>query len=90
MFDKKGFWYFLMFGAIVLWVAVIWLGYVIFPQSTVGKAVPFILTLMLHLSEIPISLKIGRAKGVPRARVIILTAIFGFTWWLPLKRGVFA
>ncbi|MBW2636726.1 MAG: hypothetical protein JRC86_04245 [Deltaproteobacteria bacterium] len=88
MLDKKGFWYFLMFGAIVLWVAVIWLGYVIFPHSAVGKAVPFVLTLMLHLSEIPISSKIGRAKGVPRARVIILTAIFGFTWWLPLKRGV--
>lgn len=90
MLDKKGFWYFLMFGAIVLWVAVIWLGYYLFPQSALGKAVPFLLTLALHLSEIPISLKIGRSKGIPRGRVITLTAIFGFTWWLPLKRGVLA
>jgi hypothetical protein len=90
MLDKKGLWYFLMFGAIVLWGAVIWLGYILFPHSAVGKAVPFILTLMLHVSEIPISWKIGRAKGISRSRVIILTAIFGFTWWLPVKRGVFA
>jgi hypothetical protein len=40
------------------------------------------------VAEIPVSSKIGKSKGVPRARVIVCTAIFGFTWWLPLKKGI--
>lgn len=89
MLEKKGFWYVLMFGALVLWAAVILLGLVLFPDNTAGKIALPVALLILHCAEIPISLKIGAAKGLPSSRVIIQTALYGFTWWLPLKRGVF-
>ncbi|MBW2544718.1 MAG: hypothetical protein JRD43_04500 [Deltaproteobacteria bacterium] len=89
MMKKKGFWYFLMSGAILLWIAVIWLGYVLFPDSVAGKAALPVLLLLMHCAEIPVSSKIGRAKGISGARIVVNTAIFGFTWWLPLKKGVF-
>jgi hypothetical protein len=38
MFEKKAFWYFLMFGAIALWVVVIGAGFLLFPDSAAGKA----------------------------------------------------
>ena len=88
MLQKKWFWYFLMSGAILLWVAVILLGFVLFPGSAVGKALLPVVVLVIHCAEIPVSLKIGKVKGVSPARVAINTAIFGFTWWLPLKKGV--
>ncbi len=88
MFEKKEFWYFLMSGALVLWVVVFWLGFFLFPESTTGKAVLPIALFVLHLAEVPLSLKIGKSKGVSRQRVVRNTLLFGFTWWLPLKKGV--
>ncbi len=89
MLEKKGFWYLLMFGALVLWVGVILLGLLLFPENTAGKAALPAALLLLHCAEIPISLKVGAAKGLPPSRVIVKTALYGFTWWLPLKKGVF-
>ena len=89
MLQSKGFWYFLMVGAIALWVGVIFLGFVLFPDNT-GAAllVPGALFLM-HCVEIPLSSKIGRERGLPMARVAIKTIIFGFTWWVPVWKGIF-
>jgi len=89
MLEKKGLWYVLMFGALVLWVVVILLGLILFPDNNAGKAVLPAALLILHCAEIPISLKVGAAKGLPSSRVIVNTALYGFTWWLPLKKGVF-
>ncbi len=88
MLRKKGFWYFLMSGAILLWSAVILLGFVIFPN---GANVAWLILgalLLLHCVEIPLSLKIGKAKGLSTAPVVFKTLLFGFTWWVPLKMGV--
>ena len=89
MFQMKGFWYFLMLGAIALWIGVIFLGFVLFPNNT-GAAllVPGALFLM-HCVEIPLSSKIGKERGLSTARVVVKTIIFGFTWWVPVKKSVF-
>jgi hypothetical protein len=89
MLLSKGFWYFMISGAIALWIGVIYLGFVLFPNNT-GAAllVPGVLLLM-HCAEIPVSSKIGRDKGLSFARVVVKTVIFGFTWWVPVKYGVF-
>jgi len=88
MFEKREFWYFLMFGALGLWIAVFLLGFLLFPESRTGKAALPIALFILHLSEVPLSLRIGKSKGISQQRVVINTLLFGFTWWLPIKRGV--
>jgi hypothetical protein len=89
MLLSKGFWYFLMAGAIALWIGVICLGFVLFPNNTgAALAVPGLLFLA-HCAEIPASSKIGRDKGLSLVRVVVKTLIFGFTWWVPVKKGVF-
>lgn len=87
MLGKKFFWYTLMFGAILLWVAVIVAGSQLF-ESAAGKAILPVGLFLLHCGELPISSGIGRAKGLSMFHTFIHTAIFGFTWWVPLKKGV--
>ena len=43
---------------------------------------------LLHPLELILSLPIGRAKGLRPEWTFAMTLLFGFTWWLPLKRGV--
>lgn len=43
-----------------------------------------------HVLEIPYAFKLlGKLNPAP-ARVIVGTLLFGFTWWLPAKRGIYA
>ncbi len=42
---------------------------------------------VIHCAEIPIGVRIGTRCRVSTARSAFMTAVFGFTWWLPLKRG---
>lgn len=88
MLEKREFWYFLMSGALALWVVVFWLSFLLFPESSIGKATLPIALFILHLAEVPLSLKIGKSRGISKQRVVFNTLLFGFTWWLPIKRGV--
>ena len=54
-----------------------WLGWVLF-----GALV------LLHIVELKTSLAIAKKHKVKTKRAVLMTLIFGFTWWLPLKRGV--
>lgn len=47
-----------------------------------------LLLLALHAAELPIALPLAREKGVPAGMAVLKNLLFGFTWWLPLKRGV--
>lgn len=87
--NSKGFWYFLMFGSICLFAFCIALGYFLFPDSPFLKWIFFIGLLAFHIVEIPLSsMKIGRAKNIPAPTIAAKTILFGFTWWLPLKKGI--
>lgn len=87
--NSKGFWYFLMFGSICLFAFSIWLGRYLFPDNCLLSWIIFLGLLALHIAEIPLSgLRIGREKNIPVPVVIVKTTLFGFTWWLPLKKGI--
>jgi hypothetical protein len=88
MLEKREFWYFLMSGALALWVVVFWLSFLLFPETSIGKVVLPIALFILHLAEVPLSLKIGKFRRISKLRVVLNTLLFGFTWWLPIKRGV--
>lgn len=60
-------------------------------REPVGSVRPWGIGLLvamtvIHCAEIPIGVKIGRKCGVAPARSAFMTAVFGFTWWLPVKR----
>ncbi len=87
--NNKGFWYFMMSGSIALFAFSIWLGYYLFPDNCLLSWIFFLPLFALHIVEVPlIGLKIGRDKNIPVPITIIKTLLFGFCWWLPLKKGI--
>jgi len=54
-----------------------WLGWVLFG-----------VLILLHIVELKTSLAIAKKHKVKTTRAFLMTVIFGFTWWLPLKRGL--
>ncbi|HSV97410.1 MAG TPA: hypothetical protein VLM75_10820 [Spirochaetota bacterium] len=86
MFNKKPFWYMLMAGAIGLYLIVL-TGFYFIPNTALIGAV-LIGLLVLHASEIPHAKRIALPKGISARTTVIKTMLFGFTWWLPLKKGV--
>ncbi len=88
MGSSKGFWIFLEAGAIGLAFLAIAAGYYLFPEGGIRAWSIFLALAVLHLAESPIGLAIGRAKNLSIPRTLIKTWLFGFTWWLPLKKGI--
>ncbi|MBN2282367.1 MAG: hypothetical protein JXO48_00590 [Deltaproteobacteria bacterium] len=88
MLKRKEFWYVLMFGAVALWIIVIIFGRLLF-ESPAGRALLPVALLALHCIEVPHALRVAGKRGFPSSRVMINTIIFGFTWWVPVSRGVF-
>ncbi|MES1924560.1 hypothetical protein [Salinisphaera sp. T31B1] len=45
--------------------------------------------MMIHMLEFPLAFIAVRDRGVRWGTTIMATLIFGFTWWVPTRRGVF-
>lgn len=45
--------------------------------------------LVAHVLEIPVAFKLLKDRNPAPLRVILGTFLFGFTWWLPAKRGIY-
>jgi len=86
--NSKGFWYFLMAGAVGLWVVVL-LAAILVPSISMIAWIVFIALAALHVLEFPlVSKKIADGKGISGSTAFIKTILFGFTWWLALKKGI--
>jgi len=83
---SKIFWYNLMAGALLLWPAVIILGY-FFEKPLWGWGV-FIALIILHASEIKKGMQVGSSRGISKTKSAVKTFIFGFTWWVPLGKNI--
>lgn len=88
--NTKAFWYFLQFGAIGLYAIALLSGYWLFPDSTQYAWSFFAGLVVLHTAEIPFIKNIGLEKNIPFSTIVVKTLLFGFTWWLPLKKGIIA
>ena len=49
----------------------------------------FLALMVLHLLEIRKAKSVGHGKGLTDQRSWLKNMLFGFTWWLPLERGIF-
>jgi len=88
MLESKGLWYLLMGSTVALWICAILVG-LVFSSSASGLALAVLVLLFVtHCAEIPVSSRVGREKGLSTSRVVVKTLIFGFTWWVAVKRGV--
>jgi hypothetical protein len=91
MLKNKLVWYVNMAGAAGGWLF-IFVGLAVNFESCFIQTAWWVVLLVwtiLHPLELAISLPIGKKAGVSLERTIIMTLIFGFTWWLPVKLGVF-
>jgi uncharacterized protein YhhL (DUF1145 family) len=91
MLKSRGFWYLMMAGAVLVWVFIV-AGLVRpFRNETLKRLWKSVaLTwLMGHPLELVLSRGIGAAAGVSPAKTLIKTMVYGFTWWLPVRLGVF-
>ncbi len=63
--------------------------YYLLPDSPL-KAILWgiVLTVIMHLPQLPKSLKVAEGKNLSMARIVIKTTIFGASWWKPLDIGV--
>lgn len=86
--NSKVFWYFLMAGAIGLWVAVL-IAAILVPSVSMIAWIVFIALAALHVLEFPLVAKeISDNKGISGRTSFIKTILFGFTWWLALKKCI--
>ncbi len=89
MLRSKGFWILLMCLALGLYL--LGFGVILFSSGTIrwiGAGVA-LLILTVHISELKTALPIGRDKALSDKHTLLMTLIFGFTWWLPLNKGIF-
>ena len=90
MLNNKGFWIFNNVALCVFYIAALYFVFI----AGAGISHPLVLVAALivaaHVLEIPLALKILAPQKPSVARAILGTTLFGFTWWLPAKRGIYA
>ncbi|MCP4118668.1 MAG: hypothetical protein GY737_25395 [Desulfobacteraceae bacterium] len=82
--------YILMSGALSSIVIGTYLIYGYFMPESPLRAILWgiALTIIMHLPQLPKSLKVAEGKNLSMARIVIKTTIFGASWWKPLEIGV--
>ncbi|HOG07679.1 MAG: hypothetical protein PHV00_07900 [Syntrophales bacterium] len=88
MLTSKGFWVFMMTGAVGLFLLIALIGYGVLADRALETTIVLVLYWSIHVTEIPHGIRVGRSRGVGGGTAAFKTFLFGFTWWLPLKWGV--
>ncbi len=87
----KLFWYVNMTGSAAAWIFIIY-GAFLANLEGVAHTSWLIITLIwciAHPLELFVSMPVAKNAGVSAVKTTIMTVLFGVTWWLPLKQGVF-
>ncbi len=88
MLNNKYFWLLARNTVLLTWIALFFGAFGISTQVNWIFKISIVVLLLIHSAEIPISLKIGKDKQLPTRTIIIKTLMFGFTWWLPLRKEI--
>ena len=77
--------------AVAGWLFIFWGALTDVSNPALGTAwwVVLLLWAVGHPLELVAALPVGKKAGLSLERTIAMTLIFGITWWLPLKLGVF-
>jgi len=89
MIKSKSFWYAQMLCSLIGWAFVITGFFIPFDKGFHKIWLLMSAIWLSHPLEVPAAaLKIGRSRGLSLIEIFVKTTAFGFTWWLPLKKGV--
>lgn len=79
-----------MAGSLLCIIAGTYMLYYFILQKSLPRAISLGIagTLIMHLPQLPKSLKVARPKNLLLFRIVIKTILFGATWWKPLEKGV--
>jgi hypothetical protein len=83
---RAWFWRLCRIGTLLLFAGVVLAGYLARHPAAGWCALALLITL--HATELRISLRLPVMSHVTRLRTIVMTLLFGFTWWLPVSRGL--
>ncbi|ERJ19552.1 hypothetical protein T35B1_03501 [Salinisphaera shabanensis T35B1] len=85
--DNRRFWLLLNLLLLVLH------GFGVYCYVAAGFAHPvtqlWAIVLLIHILEFPLAFIAVQGRKVGWGTTIMATFIFGFTWWVPTRRGVF-
>ncbi len=88
MLNNKAFWNILKSIVILGWILLFMLASIGSGAFVLVARIAILVLILIHLSELTVSLPIGRENNLTTRRIVINTLVFGFTWWTPLRRGV--
>lgn len=85
--DNRAFWRLCQAILIVVHAAGLyaWLRYATDAPATVL----WLIILAIHVLELPMAFIALRGRSAQALTVIVATLIFGFTWWVPARRGLY-
>ncbi|MEQ8797930.1 MAG: hypothetical protein RJQ08_06970 [Salinisphaeraceae bacterium] len=87
MIDNRRFWLAGNLVTLLLHAAGLWLYVTQGFNSPVAQLWAAIIAI--HILEIPLAFLAVAEQRIPWGLTVINTLIFGFTWWVPTRRGVF-
>jgi hypothetical protein len=87
MFNNKLFWRAQHLFLLVFWAFAIAL--VITGHLNHWLVMLAAVILLAHVAEIPLALRMLKDKHPKTGRLAINTLLYGYTWWVPARRGVF-
>lgn len=85
--DSRGFWRLCNALLIVLHIVGVyaWLRY----GTAAPAAVLWLVVVAIHVLELPMAFVFLRERTISPVTTVIATLLFGFTWWVPTRRGVY-
>lgn len=87
MIDSKRFWQANNVVVVLLHVAGI-AAYVLYGfEAPVARL--WAIIVIIHILEIPLAFIALQDRAVPWGLTVINTLVFGFTWWVPVRRGIY-
>lgn len=87
MIDNKNFWLIINAGALVLHAAGVY--FYVTQGFTSSIAQLWGLIIIIHILEIPLAFLAVRERRIAWSLTMINTLLFGFTWWVPARRGLY-
>lgn len=88
MLDNKALWLAQNLALVVFWLAA--LGLLAAGHAQHWLVLVAAVILAAHVLELPLAFMVLRGRGAAPLRVTFMTLLFGYTWWLPARRGVYA
>jgi len=87
MLDKKFFWVVQNLVLVAFWLAAI--GSAILGNTRHWLVLVAAMVFVAHLLEVPLAFRLLRGRDASPLRVSLMTLLFGFTWWVPARRGIY-